>query len=145
VTVRYTDQQVASSVSVSFIQREFQQKVSDKVGLASEGVDRYRVDTPFMFDDGDHLVVVLKKEGARWVLTDEGHTYMRLSYDMDESSLHQGTRQEIISNALSMFGIEDNDGELVLRIAENGFGDALYSFVQGLLKIADVSLAEASE
>jgi len=126
-------------VSADFIQREFQQKVSDKILLASEGVDRYRVVTPFMFDDGDHLVVVLKREGARWALTDEGHTYMHLSYDIDESSLHQGTRQKIISNALSMFGIEDNDGELVLGIPEDGYGDALYSFVQGLLKIADVS------
>ncbi len=126
-------------MSADFIQREFQQKVSDKILLASEGVDRYRVVTPFMFDDGDHLVVVLKREGARWALTDEGHTYMHLSYDIDESSLHQGTRQKIISNALSMFGIEDNDGELVLGIPEDGYGDALYSFVQGLLKIADVS------
>ncbi|MCY4327657.1 MAG: DUF1828 domain-containing protein [Rhodobacteraceae bacterium] len=126
-------------MSADFIQREFQQKVSDKILLASEGVDRYRVVTPFMFDDGDHLVVVLKREGARWALTDEGHTYMHLSYDIDESSLHQGTRQKIISNALSMFGIEDNDGELVLGIPEDGYGDALYSFVQGLLKISDVS------
>jgi len=121
------------------MQREFQQKVSDKILLANEGIDRYRVITPFLFDDGDHLVVVLKKEGMRWVLTDEAHTYMHLSYDIDESNLHQGTRQKIISNTLSTFGIEDNDGELILEVSGNGFGDALYSFVQGLLKITDVS------
>lgn len=126
-------------MSADSIQREFQQKVSDKIHLASEGVGRYRVSTPFLFNDGDHLVVVLKQEGERWALTDEGHTYMHLSYDIDEASLQQGTRQKIISNALSTFGIEDNEGELVLGVTENGFGDALYSFVQGLLRIADVS------
>ncbi|MCY4199359.1 MAG: DUF1828 domain-containing protein [Gammaproteobacteria bacterium] len=132
-------------MSIDFIQREFQQNVSDKVRVASEGVDRYRVDTPFMFDDGDHLLIVLKKEGEQWVLTDEGHTYMRLSYDIDESSVRRGTRQKIISHALSTFEIEDNDGELVLGIPDNRYGDALYAFVQGLLKIADVSFEEASE
>lgn len=126
-------------MSADLIQSEFQQKVSDKIFLAKEGINRYRVVTPFLFDDGDHLVVVLKMEGKRWVLTDEAHTYMHLSYDIDESSLHQGTRQKIISNALSTYGIQDNEGELILNVSGNGFGDALYSFVQGLLKITDVS------
>ena len=64
---------------------------------------------------------------------------MHLTYDIDEKDLHSGTRQKIISNALSMFQIEDRDGELVLDVPEERYGDALYSFVQGLLKISDVS------
>ena len=63
---------------------DFQRKVSEKVRLASEGIDRYRVFTPFMFDDGDHLAIVLRKESGRWTLSDEGHTYMHLTYDLDE-------------------------------------------------------------
>ena len=73
------------------------------------------------------------------MLSDEAHTYMHLTYDIDEKDLHSGTRQKIISNALSMFQIEDRDGELVLDVPEERYGDALYSFVQGLLKISDVS------
>ena len=126
-------------MSVQTIERDFHEKVSSKIRLAAEGMGRFRVFTPFQFDDGDHLDIVLRKDGARWVLSDEAHTYMHLTYDIDEKDLHSGTRQKIISNALSMFQIEDRDGELVLDVPEERYGDALYSFVQGLLKISDVS------
>ena len=105
--------------------------------LAAEGMERYRVFTPFLFEDGDHLAIVLKKEGPGWVLSDEAHTYMHLTYDIDEKDLQRGTRQKIISNTLSTFRIEDRDGELVLSVPAERYGDALYSFVQALLKITD--------
>lgn len=126
-------------MSIMAIEKAFHEKVSSKVRLVAEGVDRYRVFTPFLFDDGDHLAIVLKKEGTRWVFTDEAHTYMHLTYDVDEKDLHRGTRQKIIANSLPAFRIEDRDGELVLRVPQNRYGDALYTFVQALLKISDVS------
>ena len=126
-------------MSIETIERDFHQKVSAKVRLAAEGMERFRVFTPFLFEDGDHLAIVLKKEGGRWVLSDEAHTYMHLTYDIDERDFHGGTRQKIISNALSTFQIEDRDGELVLDVPDERYGDALYSFVQALLKISDVS------
>lgn len=126
-------------MSIETIEREFREKISAKIWLATEGMERFRVFTPFLFEDGDHLSIVLKKEGMRWVLSDEAHTYMHLTYDIDERDLHSGTRQKIISNALSMFQIEDRDGELLLDVPDGRYGDALYSFVQALLKITDVS------
>jgi len=126
-------------MSVEAIERDFQQKVSAKIRLAAEGVNRFRVFTPFLFEDGDHLVISLRKEGAQWVLSDEAHTYMHLTYDVDEKDLHTGTRAKIISNALSMFQVEDREGELTLAVPDARYGDALYSFIQALLRIADVS------
>ena len=52
---------------------------------------------------------------------------MHLTYDIDEEDLHKGTRQKIISNALSMFRIDDREGELVLDVRDSRYGDALYS------------------
>lgn len=126
-------------MTVETVERGFHDKVSAKIRLAAEGMDRFRVFTPFLFEDGDHFSIVLKKEGARWVLSDEAHTYMHLTYDMDERDLHTGTRQKIIANALSVFQVEDRDGELILEVPDERYGDALYSFVQALLKISDVS------
>ena len=126
-------------MTIETIEREFHEKVSGKVRLAAEGIERYRVFTPFLFEDGDHLAIVLRKEGIRWVLSDEAHTYMHLTYDLDEKDLQRGTRQKIIANALSTFRVEDREGELVLDIPEERYGDALYSFVQALLKITDVT------
>jgi len=119
------------------IERDFRHKVSELVRLAPEGIERYRVFTPFMFDDGDHLSIVLKHEANRWALSDEGHTYMHLTYWLDEEDLQRGTRQRVVSNSLSAFGVEDREGELVLPVPGGRYGDALYSFVQTLLKIAD--------
>ena len=109
------------------------------VRLESEGIQRYRVFTPFRFDDGDHLVIVLKKEDSQWLLTDEAHTFMRLTYDVEAKDLHKGTRQKIISNALSEFHIETRSGELIQYIRDEEYGISLYSFVQAILKLSNVS------
>jgi hypothetical protein len=121
------------------IERDFREKVCAQIRLAAEGLGRFRVFTPFRFEDGDHLAIVLKQENGSWVLTDEGHTYMHLTYDLEERDLQRGTRQKIIANALSAFQVEDREGELVLSIPEQRYGDALYSYVQALLKISDVT------
>ena len=126
-------------MSSETIERDFQKKVSAKVRLVKEGINRYRIFTPFLFEDGDHLAIVLKQENSHWTLSDEGHTYMHLTYDLDEKDLHRGTRQKIITNTLSSFQVDDNNGELILRIKNEQYGDALYSFIQALLKITDVS------
>jgi len=126
-------------MTIDLVEREFQEKVGAKVRLTREGMDRFRVFTPFLFEDGDHLAVVLKRYADSWILTDEGHTYMHLTYDLDERELRRGNRQKIITTALNSFNVEDREGELVLSVVEDRFGDALYSFVQALMKITDVS------
>jgi len=126
-------------MTIETIERDFKAKVCEKIRLSVEGVERFRVFTPFLFEDGDHLAIVLKRENDAWLLSDEGHTYMHLTYDLDEKDLQRGTRQKVISAALSMFRIEDRDGELLMRIADEQFGDALYSFIQALIKVTDVS------
>lgn len=126
-------------MNFDFIQSDFRRKVGESIRLAEEGVDRYRVFTPFLFEDGDHLAIVIRREGDRWVLTDEGHTFMHLTYDLDEKDLQRGNRQKIITNALSVYTVEDQDGELRLNVPEERYGDALFSFVQALLKVSDVT------
>jgi Domain of unknown function DUF1828 len=126
-------------MSIERIERDFREKVCAQIRLMPEGVQRFRVFTPFLFEDGDHLAIVLRREHDHWLLSDEGYTYMHLSYDMDERDLQRGTRQRIIINALSTFGVEDREGELILPVEDELYGDALYSFVQALLRITDVT------
>lgn len=130
-----------SQVAMTFetIERDFQEKVSSKIHLKSEGADRYRVFTPFVFEDGDHLAIVLKHEKDAWSLSDEGHTYMHLAYDPDEKVDHRSNRHETIRNALSVFQVEDRSGELIRTVRDNQFGDALFSYIQALMRIAELS------
>ena len=119
------------------IERAFKDSVCEEVELASAGIDRYLVHVPFTFEDGDHYVVLLKRDNGQWVLTDEGHTFMHVSYDVPE--FDRGTRRSIIDRVLAGLGLEDQQGELRLQIPEERYGDALFSYLQAITRITDVS------
>lgn len=123
------------------IESSFKSSVVESIRLLPEGINRYQVFTPFHFDDGDHFVIVLRKDkGDNFFITDEGHTYMHLSYQMDLSSLTGGNRNEIIEGSLEKYGVEDREGNLCAPIDDmSGAGNVLYSFIQCLISITDVS------
>ena len=98
-----------------------------QIELLQQGENRFLIKTPFRFEDGDHFTVVLKQALNSWVLTDEANTIMHLSYWLDTDVLEvEGNRKQIVDSALSMFSVEMRDGELVLPVIENRFGDALF-------------------
>jgi len=118
------------------IEREFQEKVCAEIRLLSEGIGRYIVLHPFTFDDGDHYTVVLKHSAGRWWLTDEGYTIMHLSYE--DIDLERGGYSAILDSTVSAFGLENRQGEFILSVPDHRFGDALFSFIQALVKISDI-------
>jgi hypothetical protein len=120
------------------IETSFKKKVCDEVQLEVEGNDRLIVYTPFTFDDGDHFVVVLKRESGEWLLSDEGHTFMHMSYTGLDFS--KGTRAKIIDDAIASFGLNNRNGELVVPVSTGNYGDALFSFVQALGRITSTTL-----
>lgn len=119
--------------------QDFKQKVCDEISLLEEGKNRFRIFTPFRFDDGDHLSIVFKKENNQWLISDEGHTYLHLSYRIDLEDLETGIRKELIEYALNEFQVEDRYGELIIKVKNNEYGNALYRFIQVLIKITDIS------
>lgn len=126
-------------VSAAQIEADFRAKVSGHIRLTTDGKNRFRVFTPFRFDDGDNLAVVLKRIDSAWVLSDEGHTYMHLTYSLDHRDLEQGNRRKLIDRALATFDVAEREGELVCTVSGDGFGDSLFSLVQAILRIADVT------
>ena len=115
----------------------FRGKVCNEIDVEAEGVDRYVVYTPFMFDDGDHFVVVLRKEPNGWILTDEGHTLMHLAYS--GLDVFKGNRAKIIEESLAAHGAENADGILRLPVPGDSYGDALFSFLQALSQVSTVT------
>jgi Domain of unknown function DUF1828 len=126
-------------MELNHVEKEFKEKVCKEISLMQEGVDRYRVFTPFLFDDGDSLAIILKKVGTDWFLTDEGHTFMHLSYDIDIDSLDKGSRAKIISTTLSAFSIQEKKGVIYAILTEENMGNIFYNYVQVLIKITDIS------
>lgn len=123
------------------IQDSFKSSVADSITLLPEGIKRYQVFTPFRFDDGDHFVIVLREdERGNLIITDEGHTYMHMSYWMDLSSISSGNRNEIIESALEKYSIQERNGQLIAPIDKmSDAGNVLYNFIQCLISITDVS------
>lgn len=126
-------------VDIKDITKQFKEKVCKEIEITQEGINRYFISTPFSFEDGDSLVIILKKENNAWILTDEAHTFMHMSYFMDIEVLNDGKRKGIIDGITSMYSVENRDGELVLTIPNSEYGDALFSFVEALIKITDTS------
>jgi len=124
-------------MNIERIEKEFKAKVCDRIQLLPEGKERLIVSTPFTFEDGDHLCILLKKSENRWYFTDEGHTFMHLSYD--DLDVDKGTRRKIIDTVLGTYQIQNAEGELRCLVENGDFGDALFTFVQGIIKITDVA------
>lgn len=127
------------SINIDALREEFKARVCEQVDVQQHGENRFVVNTPFRYEDGDHFGIVLKREGNDWILTDEASTLMHLSYEISEKDLESGARFELIANSLAGFSVENRDGEFVIPVSEERFGDALFSFIQAILKVSDVS------
>lgn len=114
----------------------FRESACGQIALLRDGVDKFIVETPFMFDDGDHFVVVLKKIGEHWVFTDEGHTFMHLSYGGFKIT---PARKLLIDGIVRIANGSHFEGELTLKVLNKDFGFALFGFGQMLTKIAEVA------
>jgi len=126
-------------MNISSIKEDFKKTVCEQIELKPQGEDRFLVMTPFRFEDGDHFVIALKRESNGWILTDEANTIMHLSYWMDTDAIESGNRKEIVDSSLSIFSVENRDGELVIPVSGERFGNALFNFVQALTKVTDLS------
>jgi len=121
----------------SLLLPDFRRAICNEIDIEQEGRDRYIVYTPFMFDDGDHFVVLLKKSDGAWYFTDEGHTFMHMGYSgVDFTS---SSRWRVIESALQNHRIEHSDGELRMRLVDDHAGDCLFSYIQGLSRITNVT------
>lgn len=97
-----------------------------------------RVEAPFAFADGDHLVIRLREANGHYEWSDFGHTLMHLSYEMDVDTIDSGKRAELFEHALSRSGVEEREGELVLSSHEEELGVSLLRFAQALIHVSDL-------
>ncbi len=118
------------------VERTFKELACKQIELVPDGRDKFIVHTPFRFDDGDHFVIVLKATEGGWLLTDEGHTLMHLSYGGFKATQ---PRQLIINQALTAADAMERDGEITLEVLRDDFGAALFAFVQVLIRVAEVA------
>lgn len=126
-------------MNIASVKEDFRDRVCEQIELQSQGQERFLVKTPFRFEDGDHFIITLKRDNGGWILSDEANTIMHLSYWLDTDAIASGNRKQIVDSSLSTFSVENRDGELVIPVVDDRFGDALFNFVQALSKVTDIS------
>jgi hypothetical protein len=126
-------------MDTAFTERDLKMKICEAIyfSIDKKIKDRIIINTPFTFEDGDVLKVVLRKKDNEWYLTDEGHTFMHLSYE--DLDLTKGTRKELLDTILRMHYIINTRGELSSSVENGSLGDALFTFIQGLSKVSDLT------
>lgn len=117
------------------------ESIADTVTLSRRGLNDYRVNLPFTFGDGDNLKVILKQsEDDKFILTDEAHTFMYLSYN-DTNISNSDVRQKRLDQILLSHNMVEEDGRLIMKdINSQDIGAAIFTFSQALLKVGDFSM-----
>jgi len=128
------------SVTNDEIVSMLRESVCRSVTIFEQGKDRYRILTPFTFSDGDRFCPILYKTGPKWSFSDDGSTFMRMTYRINDDSIMAGTRGKIIEQAIQSFGLTNTGGVLAITVNGVDFGSALYGFTQAVLRISDVAL-----
>lgn len=113
----------------------FSESLSKAFRIEAAGDDRYRVSTPFVFDDGDYPSVVIKREADGWKISDEGFTCFHFADDVGNEDW-----ERFVADTLAMWRIEDRDGAFVMDMeGSEDYCDAIVDFGQALTSIAAVS------
>jgi len=116
---------------------DLRKEICEAMSFIHSGADKIILDTPFTFPDGDAIKVVLKTGDHGLYLTDEGHTFMHLSYD--DIDVTKGKRKDLLNNILAMHYINNVSGELIVNLEGEQLGNAFFTFLQGLDKISDLA------
>ena len=114
---------------------KFSESLSKAFRIEAAGDDRYRVFTPFVFDDGDYPSVVIKREADGWKISDEGFTCFHFADDVGNEDW-----ERFVADTLAMWRIEDRDGAFVMDMeGSEDYCEAIVDFGQALTAIAAAS------
>ena len=96
----------------------------------------YKIYTPFCFNDGDHLYLLLQKEKDLWMLSDNTETLMRASYDKYIDDIVDEKKTEIQS-ILTMFDVtlSKKDGQIRAIVENKKSSISFYNIIQAILHI----------
>jgi hypothetical protein len=97
--------------------------------------NRFMIHTGYTYPDGDELHILLVDNDGKWILTDEGHTTMWLSY---ENFKITDSRRNLLDRTLNTNGVTLSDGELYIEVNPNSAGLGLRSIIQAEIQIADL-------
>jgi hypothetical protein len=119
---------------------QIKKEICQELSFEEISKDMYKIDTPFLYNDGDHYTFLffVDPKQNKWVFTDNGDTFMHISYYMDLESLERDTRKEIIDQYTLMFNVKIYDEVIISVVEEKAYGEAFFNLVQCISHISDI-------
>lgn len=109
--------------------------ICSSISFETRGIDRFMIHTGFSFPDGDELHIILKRRGGGWILTDEGHTSMWVSYSVNLSE----NRRRLLEKVAGSNGIGFEDGVMSVDASVENAAGCLMSMIQAILQASELS------
>ena len=121
------------------IQKNLCERLCAQVKIVSFSQNLRAIETPFTFPDGDPFQIYLEEcPSGALRLTDNGHTLMQISYDMDVDGLYKGARDVLRREILAEMEANEEDGVFYIETSVEDLSTAVFRFGQTLNKVYDL-------
>lgn len=132
-------------IQIDKLQEKLCNSFCTEITVTQKNDDLIRVETPFLFPDGDPYQIYIRVESAGvYRLTDAGHTFMQLSYLQDYDTLRKGNREQLLSQIKLETGLKEDEGEFYIETSPENLSLDLFRFGQALTKIYDLTFLNRS-
>ena len=116
--------------------KEIRKSVCSEYDFEEIGIGEYLVHTDMYYDDGDELHIVLKRTNEGYILADEGHTMMWLSYDEYNFTDY---RMKLLNGIIGQTGVSlENERMSVFVDHPSKIGPALSSLIQTMISVSNL-------
>ncbi len=98
--------------------------------------DWIEITTPYLDRHNDRLQIYAKRQGDRYVLTDDGY----ILEDLEQSGceIKGGRRQALLTTTLNGFGVREIENELQVYASHENFAQRKHNLVQAMLAVNDI-------
>ncbi len=100
--------------------------------------DYLEITTPFLDRHNDRMQIYVKKDGDKFVLSDDGYTLNELS--MSGVDIASAKRQEILRTMLNRFSVKLKNNEILIETNVSNFPQRKHSLIQAMLTVDDMFL-----
>ena len=116
--------------------QEYHRWLKDKTTVKTIGSDWAEITTPYLDRHNDCLQIYAKKDGNRFILTDDGY----IINDLLDSGcpLDHPKRKKILLTTLAGFGVQLENDTLTINTSAENFSMKKHSMIQAMLAVNDM-------
>lgn len=98
--------------------------------------DWTEITTPYLDRHNDNLQIYVQRQGDTYTLTDDG--YILDDLERSGCSLATPKRNALLTMTLNGFGVQVNDGALIVHTGRENFAQKKHSLIQAMLAVNDL-------